>query len=89
MNEGIQQHSVRTVLALRMVAWFLGGLFASAALVVVIPPLDLLLLLGLLVATVALRVKEGQFRTPLASMLVGVVAFLIYALIVVLTVGSS
>jgi uncharacterized membrane protein YccC len=89
MIEGIQQQSVRTVLALRMIAWFLGGLFASAALVVVIPPLDLLLLLGLLVATVALRVREGRFSPPVTSMLVGVTAFSIYVLIWALAIGSS
>jgi hypothetical protein len=84
MSQTAQQPMDRTVFTLRVVAWFLVGLLASAALVVVIPPLDAVLLLSLVVVTVWFRLREGHFGPRLAATLFGAIAFSTYTLIWVL-----
>lgn len=89
MDHVAQQRADRPVLLFCLIAWFLGGLVASAVLVVVIPPLDLLLLLTLVVANMTIRVRKGRFSPSLAGMVLGVLAFSIYTLVWALTLGSS
>jgi len=79
---------VRTVWVLRLVVWFLGGVVASAALIVVIPPLDLVLLLGVSTAAIATRLRDGEFGPRSTGMLLGLTAFSLYAVIWALTLGS-
>jgi hypothetical protein len=89
MGQVVQPPIGRAVVVLSSILWFLGGLAASAALIVVIPPLDLGLLLALLVATITLRFQNGRFDPRATSMLLGAAAFSMYALIWALTLGSS
>jgi uncharacterized YccA/Bax inhibitor family protein len=89
MNHAAQQQVDRPVLFVRLIGWFLGGLVASAVLVVVIPPLDLLLLIALIVTTIVIRVRDRRFSIPFTGMLLGVLAFSIYALVWALILGSS
>jgi hypothetical protein len=88
MSQAAQQPMDRMVFTLRVVAWFLVGLVSSAALVVVIPPLDAVLLLSLVVTTVWFRLHEGYFGQRLLATLFGVVAFSSYTLIWVLLPGT-
>jgi hypothetical protein len=68
--------------------WFLAGVATSTLLIVVIPPLDLVLLLGLLVATI-LQLVHYRFRNPqVLAMFLGAMAFSLYTLAWVLTIGS-
>lgn len=87
MSQVAQSQIDRSVLALRVAAWFLIGLVISVALVVVSPPLIVPLLLALSGTTIALRLRRGRFSQRLASMLLGVVALSLYTLTWMLTTG--
>jgi 4-amino-4-deoxy-L-arabinose transferase-like glycosyltransferase len=67
---------------------FLGGVGVSALLIVVVPPLDLVLLAGLLLAVI-LQVANGRRDPRLVAMLLGVTVFSIYGVIWVLTNSGS
>jgi hypothetical protein len=63
-----------------MVAWFFGGIAASAILIVVIPPLDLVLLFVLLVIALVRRAVYRVRDPYLVATLLGVVAVSLYTL---------
>jgi len=88
MGQFAQRQIVGPALALQVLAWFLIGLVSSAALVVVIPPLDALLLVALILTTVWFRQREGGFTPRLVPTLAGVIAFSTYTLIWVLLLGT-
>jgi hypothetical protein len=92
-EESVMAHDVQLVKARswtyrELVEWFVGGLGVSALLIVVIPPLDLLLLVGLLIATVVRCALHRERNAYLVAMLIGVVPFSLYALVWALTVGG-
>lgn len=81
MGQAFRQQMAGAVVALRLIAWFLVGVVASAILVVVVPPVDVILLLAVATATVAIRVRDRRFGQRSTAMLAGATAFSIYTLV--------